>query len=60
MKSEYPVDEPVTDTRMSALSLACSLTDGENESDKSKLNAELINLIIDKKPNLGHQDKFKR
>ena len=27
LNSEYPVDFPVTDTNMSALSLACSLSD---------------------------------
>ena len=58
LQSEYPVDEPVTDTKMSALSLACSLTDaGQQLND---LNAELLHLILSKNPNLNYQDKFKR
>ena len=33
LNSEFPVDYPITDTRMSALSFACSLTE-KNDAEK--------------------------
>ena len=44
LSSEFPVDYPITDTRMSALSFACSLT--ENTAAEKQRNFEMLAAIF--------------
>ena len=66
MECEYPIDTEVTDTKMSALGLACSLNDSDTECpykmNKSfrECNITLLDLIISQNPNINHVDKFER
>ncbi len=50
MECEYPIDTQVTDTKMSALGLACSLNDTDDicKDDKTykQCNAILLDLIM--------------
>ena len=59
MRSEYPVDEPITDTNMSALSFACALPDTTEAMNIN--NTRMIELILDQKcPNINFRDNFGR
>ena len=66
MECEYPIDTEVTDTKMSALGLACSLNDSPDlkpdKIDKSfrECNVDLMDLILSQGPNINHVDKFDR
>ena len=54
---EYPIDEPVTDTKMSALCLASTLPDEGSMKDK---NQQMMEIILEKSPSINYQDKFLR
>ena len=56
--SEFPVDYPVTDSQMSALSLACSLSDHCEELHE--LNAKLIETILSHSPDVNIKDMYSR
>ena len=56
--SEFPTDEPITDTMMSSLSLACSLSD--NHPQKNEKNQQLLQIILERNPCINHRDNFKR
>ena len=56
LNSEYPIDFSVTDTQMSAFSLACSL--GEKTIQHPPYNQKLLDLIYKYNPNINHTDKF--
>ena len=58
LKSEFPVDEFVTDTLMSSLCLACSLPD--NTEDKQPKNQRLMGIILKQKPDINFKDMFER
>ena len=58
LDSEYPVDEPITDTQMSALCLACSLSDSTEKHQE--LNEKMVTMILGKEPNLNFKDDFHR
>ena len=58
LSSEFPVDYPITDTRMSALSFASSLT--ENSEEERKRNGEILTAIFQCNPNPNYEDNFKR
>ena len=54
--SDYPVDEPVTDTKINALSLACCNSNVEDAANIEKM----IQLVLSKEPNLNYVDRFGR
>ena len=58
MDSEFPIDYPVTNTRMSCLSLACSLP--EKYPQKKPYNEKLIHTILAFSPDINKRDKFNR
>jgi len=59
LKSEYPTDEPITDTNMSALCFACALPDTSPAHNEN--NRKLIELILEcKNPNINFTDRFGR
>ena len=53
LNSEFPIDTAVTDTEMNVLGLACSLNDND-EDDRKQLNQQLIQKILDMKPNINY------
>ena len=48
---EYPIDEPVTDTKMSALCLASTLPDEGSMKDK---NQQMMEIILEKNPMINY------
>ena len=54
--SDYPIDEPLTDTKINALSLACCNSNLEDAENIDKM----IKLILSKEPNLNYTDNFGR
>ena len=54
--SDYPIDEPLTDTKINALSLACcdGSVEGAENLDK------MMKLILSKEPSLNYVDRFGR
>ena len=58
LNSEFPVDHGITDTRMSALCFACSMS--EKDANEQKRNGEMLNAIFSCNPNLNYCDKFNR
>ena len=58
LNSEFPIDYPITDTQMSALSLACSLPE---PTPQHKVHSKkLVDTIFQYGPNLNLKDRFGR
>ena len=58
LDSEFPINTPVTDTKMSSLGLACSLND-KTEQHKT-MNLRLLEAINRFGPDFNHRDRFGR
>ena len=63
LECEYPIDTDVTDTKMSALGLTCTLQDRDDDHDKNgqtskEKNQQLLEIIMSQNPNVNYQDKF--
>ena len=58
LNSDYNIDGRVSDTGMSALSLACSL--GEKTEAHKPYNKKLIGTILKYNPNINHKDDWGR
>lgn len=54
----YPIDEPLTDTKMNALAFTCCKPI-ESDNDGSN-NLSMIKIILAKEPNLNFQDRYGR
>ena len=54
IQSEFPVDQPITDTGMTTLTVACSVLLGDGK------DLQLLEVIMPKGPNINHADKFGR
>ena len=58
LMSEFDVNFPITDTQMSALTYACSLSDITPQQKQN--NTQMVGNIMTCGPNLNHQDQFGR
>ncbi len=57
LECEYPIDEPVTDTKMSALCLASALPDDDSLKEKNK---QMLEILLEKNASINYLDKFLR
>ena len=58
LQSDFPTDTGITDTKMAALSVACSLPE-KTEQDKQN-NRTLLVTILQQNPNINHKDSLNR
>ena len=54
----FPIDHPLNDTRMSALTFACSLPDFSEEAKQK--NRQMLDIIFKFNPDVNYRDHFGR
>ncbi len=58
LDSGFPIDYPVTDTKMPALTAICSLKD--NTSQHQEVNADFLRFIFHYNPDINAKDAYNR